>query len=85
MIAAAARYRFDLAKEPAVRAELFDHGDGEYTLMVLLHHIAGDGWSLNPLMRDLSIAYIARQTGEKAEWAPLAIQYADYALWRRVF
>ncbi|UHC63916.1 non-ribosomal peptide synthetase [Bacillus sp. FCW2] len=83
MLAAAARYRFDLAKEPAVRAELFDLGDGEYTLMILLHHIAGDGWSLNPLMRDLSIAYIARQTGEKAEWAPLAVQYADYALWQQ--
>ncbi|WP_249652375.1 condensation domain-containing protein, partial [Lysinibacillus sp. D4A1_S13] len=55
MLAAAARYRFVLAKDPAVRAELFDLGDGKYTLMILLHYIAGDGWSLNPLMRDLSI------------------------------
>ncbi|MFI9119746.1 amino acid adenylation domain-containing protein [Streptomyces bikiniensis] len=74
---------FDLARELPLRVALLLPEDGPgATLAVLLHHVAGDGWSLNPLMTDLATAYAARAGGRAPEWEPLPVQYADYTLWQ---
>ncbi|MGW1410753.1 amino acid adenylation domain-containing protein [Streptomyces sp. NPDC002403] len=77
-----ARRRFDLRSELPVRATLFTSRErpDEHALLVLVHHIAGDGWSLRPLFRDLSRAYEAQVRGaDTAGLAPLAVPYGEHA------
>ncbi|MGG4103276.1 amino acid adenylation domain-containing protein [Paenibacillus lautus] len=81
-LAEAVRYPFELATETSLRVKLFKLDNEEFVLLLLLHHIAGDGWSLTPLTRDLSNAYTARCLGSEPEWSPLPVQYADYAVWQ---
>src|SRR5262249_28625553 len=79
----AVMYSFDLTCEIPLRAWLFRLAPEKHVLLLLLHHIACDGGSLAPLSRDLTEAYAARKRGESPGWTPLAVKYADYALWQQ--
>ncbi|MGW3210545.1 non-ribosomal peptide synthetase, partial [Streptomyces sp. NPDC001135] len=81
-LAEAARYGFDLATETPLRVTLFALSPTEHVLLLVLHHIAGDGWSMGPLSRDVGEAYAARVEGRTPGWTRLPVQYVDYTLWQ---
>ncbi|MFJ2766914.1 non-ribosomal peptide synthase/polyketide synthase [Streptomyces sp. NPDC087300] len=81
--ASAVRQPFDLSRDVLLRAELLSLSDDANVLVLVAHHIAADGWSLDPLWRDITIAYEARVSGASPSWTPLPVQYGDYTLWQR--
>jgi mycobactin peptide synthetase MbtE len=78
------RHCFELDREWPIRVAVLDNG-GEQVLSLVVHHIASDHWSAGVLFADVMTAYRARREGEAPSWAPLRVQYADYAAWQRDF
>jgi|GEM_PF-2582781 len=72
---------FDLTNEPALRVSLFKAKNSRYLLLINLHHIAGDGYSMDLLLREFTALYRSLSTGEAAELPELPCQYGDYTVW----
>lgn len=83
LVTAFVRLPFDVTRDLPLRARLFTVHDTSAVLVLLVHHIATDGWSVGCLLNDLDRAYTARCGGRAPGWEPLPVQYADYALWQR--
>jgi amino acid adenylation domain-containing protein len=78
-----AEHRFDLAREPLFRAGLLYLSPDEHLLLLSMHHIVSDGWSLGVLVREIGALYAAQVQGRSPALPALPVQYADYALWQR--
>ena len=74
---------FDLSQGPLIRVTLVRQDEEDYLLLVTLHHIISDGWSLGIIIKEVGAFYEAFVSGKTASLAPLAIQYADFAVWQR--
>jgi len=83
LLAAAAGRPFDLGAGPLLRPLLLRLDPLEHRLLVVVHHIASDAWSMGLLVRELSALYAARRRGEASPLPELPLQYADYAAWQR--
>jgi natural product biosynthesis luciferase-like monooxygenase protein/amino acid adenylation domain-containing protein/HAD superfamily phosphatase (TIGR01681 family) len=85
LIAEEARRPFDLAVGPLVRTSLFRLGEEDHILLVTMHHIISDGWSIGVFIRDGMAFYNVFVSGQPSQLTPLPIQYADYAAWQRTW
>ena len=74
---------FDLEQGPLIRGRLIRVGDAECVLLITMHHIVSDGWSMGVFARELSVLYDAFRQGRGDPLAPLDLQYPDYAAWQR--
>ncbi|TWS93706.1 non-ribosomal peptide synthetase, partial [Reyranella sp. CPCC 100927] len=74
---------FDLEKGPLLRARLVRLSAQEHVLLVAMHHIVSDGWSISVLLKEFVSLYLAERTGQTAALPMLPIQYGDYARWQR--
>ncbi|GGS82833.1 non-ribosomal peptide synthetase [Nonomuraea spiralis] len=79
----AARTPFDLAEDLPLRALLVRTAPAEHVLLLVVHHIACDGWSVGVLATEVSLAYTALTAGREPELPGLPVQYGDFALWQR--
>jgi amino acid adenylation domain-containing protein len=75
--------RFDLSRGPLFRVQLVKNAEQEHVLLLMLHHIVTDEWSLGLMLRELSEFYRAACTNTRAELVELPVQYGDYAIWQR--
>ncbi|HEX7239634.1 MAG TPA: amino acid adenylation domain-containing protein, partial [Longimicrobiaceae bacterium] len=76
---------FDLARGPLLRATLVHAAEGEHALLVNMHHVVSDGWSMGVFFRELSALYEALAAGAPSPLAELEVQYADFAVWQRAW
>ncbi len=74
---------FDLSRGPLLRTALLRLEEREHVLLITLHHIASDGWSMGAMVRELAALYEAFARGEESPLPELPVQYADYAVWQR--
>ena len=74
---------FDLTRDVLLRAKLFRMGETDHILLLTMHHIASDGWSVGLLVRELGTLYQAFLEGKPSRLPELPIQYVDYAVWQR--
>ena len=74
---------FDLSKDHMLRANLISISEDEHILVITVHHIAADGWSVSVIVRELVELYKAFEQNADPDLAPLQIQYSDYAIWQR--
>ncbi|MET0396105.1 MAG: amino acid adenylation domain-containing protein [Longimicrobiaceae bacterium] len=74
---------FDRARGPLFRARLVRLAAEEHVLLMVVHHVVADGWSMGVLFGEMSALYAALSRGEASPLAPLPVQYADFALWQR--
>ncbi|WP_442923200.1 amino acid adenylation domain-containing protein [Microcoleus sp. A6-C5] len=83
LAAAEASKPFDLTKWPLLRASLLQLDAEEYVLLLTLHHIIFDGWSIGVFLQELAALYEAFSIGKPSSLPELSIQYADFAIWQR--
>ena len=74
---------FDLRRGPLLRARVMRLAPEEHALLIIIHHIICDGWSIGVLMNEVAALYTAYTAGEEPSLPELPIQYADYAVWQR--
>jgi amino acid adenylation domain-containing protein/non-ribosomal peptide synthase protein (TIGR01720 family) len=74
---------FDLSNGPLLRAQLLRLTEDEYVLLLTMHHIISDGWSMGVFVRELVELYRAYSTGQESPLAELPVQYTDFAAWQR--
>jgi hypothetical protein len=84
-LAAESQAPFDLQRGPLVRAVLFRLDEGEHVLLVTLHHIVSDGWSMNIIVDEFIHLYGSAASGERPALQPLEVQYADFAIWQKAW
>ena len=78
-----AKQPFALDKDPLLRVCLFQLGDEEWVILFSLHHIIGDAWSMEVLLREVATLYAAFSSQKRSPLPELPIQYADFAVWQR--
>jgi myxalamid-type nonribosomal peptide synthetase MxaA len=74
---------FDLRTGPLIRGRLLELAADEHVLMITMHHIISDGWSVGVLLHELAELYNAQRESREPTLAPLPVQYGDYVLWQR--
>ncbi|MEG4028409.1 MULTISPECIES: amino acid adenylation domain-containing protein [unclassified Microcoleus] len=82
LVAEEARQPFDLTKWPLLRVTLLHLDETEYLLLLTVHHIVADGWSMGVLVREVAALYEAFCSGKPSPLPELSVQYADYAVWQ---